>query len=167
MSDSSPRPEFLNLTAQIVAAHVAHNAVPAETLPDLIRSVYATLAQIDTPTAEPERAQPAVPIKRSVFPDYIVCLNDGKKLKMLKRHLMNAYGMTPDQYREHWGLPRDYPMVAPNYAAQRSTLAKGIGLGRKRPAAPDAAPAEPAPEPAAPKPPATRGRKKRAAQTEA
>ncbi|HEY0421338.1 MAG TPA: MucR family transcriptional regulator, partial [Acetobacteraceae bacterium] len=98
--------------------------------------------------------------KRSVFPDYIVCLNDGKKLKMLKRHLMNAYGMTPDQYREHWGLPRDYPMVAPNYAAQRSALAKGIGLGRKRAAVSDA-PAEPAPEPVAPAKPAARGRKKR------
>ncbi|HEY0421194.1 MAG TPA: MucR family transcriptional regulator [Acetobacteraceae bacterium] len=159
MSDSSPRPKFLSLTAQIVAAQVAHNAVPAETLPDLIRSVYATLAQIDTPTAKPERAQPAVPIKRSVFPDYIVCLNDGRKLKTLKRHLMGAFGMTPDQYREHWGLPRDYPMVAPNYAAHRSALAKGIGLGRKR--------AAPAPEPATPaKPPARRGRKKRTEQAE-
>ena len=131
---------ILTLTAQIVAAHVSNNSVPAEALPSLIRQVHEALSGAGQPVAEPEKLQPAVPVKRSVFPDYIVCLEDGKKLKMLKRHLQSAYAMTPDQYRERWGLPADYPMVAPNYAERRSALARQIGLGRKdggRPAAND------------------------------
>ena len=127
--------QVLSLAAQIVSAHVAHNSVPTQELPALIQSVYTTLVQAGSPVVEPERPQPAVPVKKSVFPDYIVCLDDGKKLKMLKRHLQTRYGLTPDQYREKWNLPRDYPMVAPNYAEKRSALAKSIGLGRKPAAA--------------------------------
>ena len=123
--------EVLNLAAQIVSAHIAHNSVAAQELPALIRSVYTTLAQAGAPVVETEKPQPAVPVKKSVFPDYIVCLEDGKKLKMLKRHLQSRYGLSPDQYRDKWGLPHDYPMVAPNYAETRSALAKSIGLGRK------------------------------------
>jgi predicted transcriptional regulator len=123
--------EVLNLTAQIVSAHTAHNTVTAEALLTLIQSVYRTLSTAGTVAPEPEKLQPAVPIKKSVFPDHIVCLEDGKKLKMLKRHLKTAYDLTPEQYRERWGLPRDYPMVAPDYAEKRSALAKSIGLGRK------------------------------------
>jgi predicted transcriptional regulator len=143
MSDTAKRTQVLSLAAQIVSAHVSHNAVPSDALPGLIQSVYSTLSTIGTETPAPDKPQPAVPIKRSVFPDYIICLEDGKKLKMLKRHLMTSYNMTPEQYRERWGLSADYPMVAPSYATQRSTLAKQIGLGRKR--------AEP--EPVAPPPP--------------
>ncbi|MBO1358461.1 MucR family transcriptional regulator [Acetobacter sacchari] len=122
---------LLDLTAQIVSAHVSNNTFASEALPALIRDVYTALEAAGQAAPEPEKLQPAVPIKRSVFPDYIVCLEDGKKLKMLKRHLQSAYGMTPEQYRERWGLPTDYPMVAPNYAERRSTLAREIGLGRK------------------------------------
>ncbi|GBQ58046.1 Ros/MucR family transcriptional regulator [Komagataeibacter swingsii DSM 16373] len=130
-------------------------------LPDLIRNVYHALSAAGRPVNEPEKPQPAVPIKRSVFPDYIICLEDGKKLKMLKRHLHSAYGMTPEQYRERWGLPAEYPMVAPNYAERRSSLAREIGLGRKITAASAAAAAAAAPaagddEPARP----TRRRRK-------
>ena len=128
-----PKPsELLSLTSNIVAAHVANNSVPVADLPTLIRDVYTTLANVGdpAPTSE-ERPTPAVPIKKSVAPDYIVCLEDGKKLKMLKRHLKTAYNMTPEEYREKWGLPADYPMVAPNYAKQRSRLAKQIGLGTR------------------------------------
>jgi predicted transcriptional regulator len=122
--------EILALTAEIVSAHVGANAIGPEALPDLIRDVYRAMSNLGTIAPVPtERPQPAVPIKKSVFPDYIVCLEDGKKLKMLKRHLMSAYNMTPDQYRERWQLGADYPMVAPNYAQHRSTLAKKIGLG--------------------------------------
>jgi predicted transcriptional regulator len=122
--------ELLALTAEIVSAHVGANTVGAETLPDLIRDVYRAMSTLGTVVpVTSERPQPAVPIKKSVFPDYIICLEDGKKLKMLKRHLMSAYNMTPDQYRERWQLGQDYPMVAPNYAQHRSTLAKKIGLG--------------------------------------
>jgi len=153
MSDGSSRAQVLGLTAQIVSAHLSHNAVRTDALPALIQSVYTTLATIGTEPAPVEKQQPAVPIKRSVFPDYIVCLEDGKKLKMLKRHLQTSYGMTPEQYRERWGLPPDYPMVAPNYAERRSDLAKKIGLGRKRIVVPLVAP-----EPEAP-PPKTRGRR--------
>jgi predicted transcriptional regulator len=142
--------ETRKLTVQIVAAHVAHNIVAMSDLPALINQVYSAIGGLGKPV-EPvkERPQPAVPIKRSVMPDYIVCLEDGRKLKMLKRHLKTAYNMTPDEYRERWGLPADYPMVAPNYANQRSALAKTIGLGTRRPAVTPA----PAPqtEPAAPK----------------
>ncbi|MDG6095715.1 MucR family transcriptional regulator [Acetobacter sp. AN02] len=123
--------DLLNLTAQIVSAHVSNNTFSSENIPALIRDVYLALQSAGQAEPEPEKLQPAVPVKRSVFPDYIVCLEDGKKLKMLKRHLQSAYGMTPEQYRERWGLPADYPMVAPNYAERRSTLAREIGLGRK------------------------------------
>lgn len=121
---------LLTLTSNIVSAHLANNSVSTEEIPALIRKVYSTLANVnqDGPISS-ERPQPAVPIKKSVHADYIVCLEDGKKLKMLKRHLKTAYNMTPEQYRERWGLPADYPMVAPNYANQRSKLAKDIGLG--------------------------------------
>ena len=122
--------EILALTAEIVSAHVGANAIGPEALPDLIRDVYRAMSNLGAAAPAPtERPQPAVPIKKSVFPDYIVCLEDGKKLKMLKRHLMSAYNMTPDQYRDRWQLGPDYPMVAPNYAQHRSTLAKKIGLG--------------------------------------
>jgi predicted transcriptional regulator len=123
--------QVLSLAAQIVSAHITHNTVPAQELPALIQSVYTTLARAGAPVVEAEKPQPAVPVKKSVFPDHIVCLEDGKKLKMLKRHLKASYGLTPDQYRERWGLPHDYPMVAQNYAETRSALAKSIGLGRK------------------------------------
>ncbi|GBQ80435.1 Ros/MucR family transcriptional regulator [Gluconacetobacter johannae DSM 13595] len=120
------------LTAQIVAAYVSGNAMEASAVPDLIQKTYATLDSVGRAAPEPERPVPAVPAKKSVFPDYIVCLEDGKKLKMLKRHLKTAYNLTPDEYRERWGLPHDYPMVAPNYASHRSSLARKIGLGTKR-----------------------------------
>src|SRR3954451_17887768 len=129
--------EILGLTAQIVSAHVSKNRMETDALPSLIQSVYHSLSTAgDMEAAPPAAAQtPAVPIKKSVFPDYIVCLEDGKKLKMLKRHLQASYGMSPDAYRTKWGLARDYPMVAPSYAATRSTLAKSSGLGRKPAAA--------------------------------
>ena len=124
--------DLLALTTDIVSAHVANNNVPLADLPELIRQVYRTLANVGVEaTGEREKPVPAVPLRRSVTPDYIVCLEDGKRLKMLKRHLKTAYDMTPDQYRERWGLPADYPMVAPNYAKQRSRLAKEIGLGTR------------------------------------
>ena len=124
--------ELLPLVTDIVSAHVTNNSVPAGDLPQLIRDVYQALSTVSTPLpATPERPNPAVPPKKSVTPDYIVCLEDGKKLKMLKRHLRTAYDMSPEQYRERWNLPADYPMVAPNYAKQRSKLAKAIGLGTR------------------------------------
>ena len=131
--------DMLGLTAQIVSAHVSNNAIEPSQLPGLIHDVFRTLSGIggDAPAPAPmpavthERRQPAVPVKKSIFPDYVVCLEDGKKLKMLKRHLKTAYDLTPDQYRERWGLAADYPMVAPNYASHRSSLAKKIGLGTK------------------------------------
>ena len=132
MSDSQSNADMLPLVAGIVSAHVAHNAVTPEALPGLIQMVYATLNGLTAEAPVVEKLEPAVPVKRSVFPDYIICLEDGKKLKMLKRHLSTSYDMTPEQYRERWGLPRDYPMVAPKYAARRSALAKEIGLGRKQ-----------------------------------
>ncbi|MFN4087627.1 MAG: MucR family transcriptional regulator [Alphaproteobacteria bacterium] len=124
--------ELLELTTEIVAAHVSNNTVAVNELPDLIQQIYRSLSTVGVNgTAVPERPQPAVAIRKSVTPEYIVCLEDGKKLKMLKRHLKTAYNMTPEEYRERWGLGADYPMVAPNYAAQRSSLAKKIGLGTK------------------------------------
>jgi predicted transcriptional regulator len=125
--------DLLGLTAEIVAAHVGNNSVPVDDLPRLIREVHASLAGLgNSVEAKPaDRPEPAVPIKKSVLPEHIICLEDGRKLKMLKRHLMTAYKMTPDQYRARWGLPADYPMVAPNYAAARSELAKQIGLGTR------------------------------------
>lgn len=124
---------LLTLTADIVAAHVSNNSVAVNDLPNLIQNVHAALADISGKAAAAEPTpQPKVSIRSSVKPDYIVCLEDGKKLKMLKRHLMTHYKMTPDQYRQKWGLSADYPMVAPNYAEQRRNLAKSIGLGTKR-----------------------------------
>jgi predicted transcriptional regulator len=131
MSDIGKDTHLLGLTAQIVSAHVANNPVQPEALPALIQSVFKTLAGAGKEAPEPAKLEPAVPIKKSVFADHIVCLEDGKKLKMLKRHLATSYNMTPQQYRERWGLPHDYPMVAPDYAKHRSALAKEIGLGRK------------------------------------
>ncbi|MGF1552859.1 MAG: MucR family transcriptional regulator [Paracoccaceae bacterium] len=125
--------ELLSLTSEIVAAHVSHNPVPTPELPQLIQNVFGTLSTLGQPAPEPEvELKPAVPIKKSVTPDHIVCLEDGKELKMLKRHLKTAYNMTPEEYRAKWNLPADYPMVAPNYAAKRQELAKKIGLGRKK-----------------------------------
>jgi|HubBroStandDraft_2_1064218.scaffolds.fasta_scaffold331363_1 predicted transcriptional regulator len=131
MADSGPAETVLRLTAQIVAAHVEHNSVQPEALPGLIEKVYQTLRNVGQAPVAPEKPTPAVPIKQSIKPDFIICLEDGKKLKMLKRHLMTSYQMTPAQYRTRWGLTSDYPMVAPNYAKVRSSLAKKIGLGRK------------------------------------
>lgn len=123
----------LRWSADIVAAYVAQNALPASGIPDLIRSVYDTLGalgQAPAPVRSMEKQKPAVPVSKSVHDDYIVCLEDGKKLKMLKRYLRSHYGLTPDAYRAKWNLPPDYPMVAPNYAARRSAFAKQIGLGK-------------------------------------
>jgi len=132
MSDEPKTSELLSLTSNIVAAHVSNNAVAPADVPSLIREIYGTLASVGgAAPAEPERPTPVVPVKKSVTPDYLICLEDGKKLKMLKRHLKTAYDMTPEEYREKWGLAPDYPMVAPNYARQRSKLAKDIGLGRR------------------------------------
>lgn len=156
---------LLGLTAEIIAAHVVHNHVAVDALPIMIQSVYRALANVGVPDAAPaERAPtPAVPVKRSVFPDYIVCLEDGKKLKMLKRHLKTSYDMSPADYRARWGLPLDYPMVAPTYASTRSTLAKSIGLGRKRSAVQsDADQVQPAePKPVADEPEVTKGKARR------
>jgi predicted transcriptional regulator len=124
---------LLTLTADIVAAHVSNNSVAVNDLPNLIQNVHSALSGIagSNGAAEP-KPEPKVSIRSSIKPDYIVCLEDGKKLKMLKRHLMTHYNMTPDEYRQKWGLSADYPMVAPNYAEQRRKLAKSIGLGTKR-----------------------------------
>lgn len=134
MTEQSEMKETLiTLTADIVAAHVSNNSVAVNDLPTLIANVHMALSGLDGPQAQPEvKQEPKVSIRASIKPDFIVCLEDGKKLKMLKRHLMTHYNMTPDQYRAKWGLPADYPMVAPNYAEQRRTLAKKIGLGTKR-----------------------------------
>lgn len=132
----------LGLTAQIVSAHVGHNTVAAEDLPGLIEQVYQALhgfqaaaVSVGSPSSAAaeavERPKPAVPVSKSVFAEYLVCLEDGKQLKMLKRHLQTAYNMTPEQYRAKWGLAPDYPMVAPDYAKKRSSLAKAIGLGTR------------------------------------
>lgn len=134
MADENEMQEtFITLTADIVAAHVSNNSVAVNDLPTLISNVHTALAALvgPAPVVPEAKQEPAVSIRSSIKPDYVVCLEDGKKLKMLKRHLMTHYGMTPDQYRTKWGLPADYPMVAPNYAEQRRTLAKSIGLGTK------------------------------------
>ena len=131
MSDQMPANSVLGLTAQIVSAHVSNNSVAPDALPSLIQEVYKTLTGVGKEAVQPERPQPAVPVKKSIFADHIICLEDGKKLKMLKRHLKTSYNMTPEQYRERWGLAPDYPMVAPAYAKHRSSLAKKIGLGTK------------------------------------
>jgi predicted transcriptional regulator len=129
-SDSkSARPELTSLTSQIVAAYVARNALPLSELPGLINAVYQSLVGLTGGSGPVTGQEPAVPVKKSVTPDYIVCLEDGKRLKMLKRYLRSRYNMSPEEYRRKWNLPADYPIVAPNYAAQRSAFAKKIGLG--------------------------------------
>ncbi|MBB5712882.1 MucR family transcriptional regulator [Sphingomonas xinjiangensis] len=131
---------LVTLTADIVAAHVSNNSVSVSDIPTLIANVHSALNGLGEPVEpEPVKQEPAVSVRASVKPDFIVCLEDGKKLKMLKRHLMTHYQMTPEQYRTKWNLPMDYPMVAPNYAEQRRDLAKKIGLGRKPKAAAPAA----------------------------
>ncbi len=133
-SAKTSQDEILRMTAEIVSAYVSHNELPGAQIPDVIRSVYSTLHSQASGegAAAQEPPKPVVSIRKSVTPDYIICLEDGRKLKMLKRHLRTTYHMTPKEYRAKWGLPADYPMVAPNYAAQRSAFAKKIGLGRKR-----------------------------------
>jgi predicted transcriptional regulator len=123
--------ELLRMTSEVTAAYVSNNPLAAAQLPEIIRTIHASLAGLQSGATAAEPLTPAVPVKRSVHDDYIVCLEDGKKLKMLKRHLKTAYNMTPEEYRERWSLPADYPMVAPNYAKQRSRLAKEIGLGTR------------------------------------
>ena len=138
MSDAViEKTEILQLTSDIVSSHVSNNPVPPADLPGFIESIYRTLDLLanDVDEEPVEELKPAVPIKKSITPEHIICLEDGKKLKMLKRHLKTSYNMTPEEYRERWGLASDYPMVAPNYAAKRQELAKKIGLGRNRAAA--------------------------------
>jgi predicted transcriptional regulator len=134
MADHANDSSFIELTANIVSAYVSNNTVPSAEIPNLIGQVHLALKRVSggqvTTAADP--LKPAVPVKRSITSDYIVCLEDGKKFKSLKRHLRTQYNMTPEQYREKWGLPPDYPMVAPNYAAARSQLAKQMGLGQQR-----------------------------------
>lgn len=124
--------ELLRMTADVVAAYVSNNTLATTQLAEVINAVYHSLKGLEGPAAEPtpEPAKPAVPIRKSITADFLICLEDGKKLKMLKRHLRSTYNMTPDEYRTRWGLAPDYPMVAPNYAEQRSAFAKKIGLGR-------------------------------------
>ena len=131
--EKANRDDLLRMAVDVVAAYVSKNPLPAGQIPDVIHTVYASLSSLEggQPEAKPEAPKPAVPLKKSVTPEFIICLEDGKKLKMLKRHLRTTYNLTPDEYRAKWGLPPDYPMVAPNYAAQRSDFAKKIGLGRK------------------------------------
>lgn len=137
---------YPGLVTKIIASYVAHHNLAPEQIPDLIGAVHRTIAGLGKPVEPQGALVPAVPIRRSIAPDLLVCLEDGRKMKMLKRHLMSTYGMTPDQYRAKWGLPPDYPMVAPNYSAQRSALAKQLGLGRGgRQAAPPAASDAPRP----------------------
>ena len=133
LEEKAGEESLLTLTADIVSAHVSNNSVAVNDLPNLIQNVHAALSGISGRSVPVEaKPEPKVPVRSSIKPDFIVCLEDGKKLKMLKRHLMTHYQMTPDDYRAKWGLPADYPMVAPNYAEQRRTLAKSIGLGTKR-----------------------------------
>ncbi len=138
--------DLTSLTADIVSAYVAHNAMSGEKLPDFIGSIYGALSRASMQGAEPPKVElkPAIPVKKSVTPDYIICLEDGKKFKSLKRHLRSQYDMSPEDYREKWGLPHDYPMVAPAYAATRSDLAKNMGLGRRSTAVAAAEPEVPA-----------------------
>jgi predicted transcriptional regulator len=131
MSSNPSKSDVLGWTAQILSSHLQHNTVALSDLPEAINSVYRSLHTLSSGETPQEEIRPAVTVRRSITPDYIVCLEDGKKLKMLKRHLKTAYNMTPDEYRQKWGLPAEYPMVAPNYARQRSALAKKIGLGSK------------------------------------
>ena len=132
--DDASNADFIGLTAEIVSAYVSNNTVASSDIPALISQVHSALLRVSSGQGEAasEPLKPAVPVKRSINPDFIVCLEDGKKFKSLKRHLRTQYGMTPEQYREKWSLPADYPMVAPNYAAARSRLAKQMGLGQQR-----------------------------------
>jgi predicted transcriptional regulator len=134
MSDTTSPTQFIALTADIVSAYVSNNTVPANDIPNLINQVHLALLRVSGGQNEtqPEPLKPAISVKKSITPEYIVCLEDGKKFKSLKRHLRTQYNMTPEQYREKWQLPTDYPMVAPNYAAARSQLAKQMGLGHQR-----------------------------------
>jgi predicted transcriptional regulator len=134
VSEEISSSELIELTADIVSAYVSNNSVIRADLPDLIDQTSTALSKVASKASQPLIAElnPAVPIKKSVTPDYIICLEDGKRFKSLKRHLRNSFDLTPDEYREKWGLAYDYPMVAPNYAAARSALAKKLGLGRKR-----------------------------------
>ncbi len=134
MNESQASANYIELAADIVSAYVSNNSVPVGELPSLINDVHSALMKVSgSPVETPAEApKPAVPVKKSVTPDYIICLEDGKKFKSLKRHLRTQYNMTPEQYREKWGLPSDYPMVAPNYAKARSELAKEMGLGQQR-----------------------------------
>ena len=134
MVDAVGDTNFIGLTAEIVSAYVSNNTVASADIPALINQIHAALRRVSNGDGQmpAEPLKPAIPIKRSINPDYVVCLEDGKKFKSLKRHLRTQYGMTPEQYREKWGLPHDYPMVAPNYAAARSHLAKQMGLGQQR-----------------------------------
>ena len=134
MTDNAGSESYIELAADIVSAYVSNNSVAAADLPGLIGEVHNALVRVASGTAEApaEAAKPAVSIKKSITPDYIICLEDGKKFKSLKRHLRTQYNLTPEQYREKWGLPADYPMVAPNYAQARSQLAKQMGLGQQR-----------------------------------
>ncbi len=139
MAEPAESNDFIELTADIVSAYVSNNTVAASDLPNLIADVHSALSRIIGGVEAPapvEAPKPAVSVRKSVTPDYIICLEDGKKFKSLKRHLRTQYNMTPEQYREKWGLPADYPMVAPNYAAARSALAKEMGLGQQRRKAP-------------------------------
>jgi predicted transcriptional regulator len=134
---TSQETNFIELAAEIVSAYVSNNSVPATELPSLIGEVYGALTRVVAgttvvPEAPPEPAKPAVPVKKSITDEFIICLEDGKKFKSLKRHLRTQYNLSPEQYRERWNLPSDYPMVAPNYAAARSRLAKEMGLGQQR-----------------------------------
>jgi predicted transcriptional regulator len=134
MSGDAASTNFIGLTAEIVSAYVSNNTVPSDDIPALINQVHAALMRVSGGQADVrgEARKPAVPVKKSIQSDYIICLEDGKKFKSLKRHLRTQYNMTPEQYREKWGLPPDYPMVSPNYAATRSNLAKQMGLGQQR-----------------------------------
>ena len=135
MADHSDEASYIQLTANIVSAYVSNNTVSSAEIPALISQVYSALMRVSNGAqvaAPAEPLKPAVPIKRSITPEYLVCLEDGKKFKSLKRHLRTHYDLSPEQYREKWNLPPDYPMVAPNYAAARSKLAKKIGLGRRK-----------------------------------
>ncbi len=131
MPDNNDNDDLLKLTEKIVSSHVSNNAISSADLPEIIKTVYAALGNVKTAGEAPPTPEPAVPIKRSVTPNVIVCLEDGKKFKVLKRHLKTDHNMTPKEYRERWGLPGDYPIVAPKYAEKRSQLAKKIGLGTK------------------------------------
>ena len=133
VNDNLPHTDVLQMTTQVVAAYVGHNSVGEAQIPDVIKSVYISLAGLtgQRELAAKARQKPAVSVKKSITADYLICLEDGKKLKMLKRHLRTSYGLTPEEYRVKWGLGSDYPMIAPNYAKQRSAFAKKIGLGKR------------------------------------